>query len=524
LSGDRGAVELATAGAELLRHAREREAHGGLVEAIAAYDRTIEAAVRDGDEMVLAEALRRVAIVRHHRGDTARARQECRRSYSLARAIRNDVLAAEALNTLGGLDLTTGFLEDARHAFIRALELAEESMPLRARVEQNLGIVANIQGELDAALVHYRRSLDAYRAGNDQHGCAIAYNNLGMVSADRERWDEAEDYFRKCHGLALAVGDRYLQGLVLVNQAEVDVARQRFENGRRSAEQALLVFAELGATNGKSDAYRVIGSIYRETGRPALSESRLRTAVDLAEASGSVLAEAEAHRELALLFQGDGRNQDALRRLNTAHRLFRRLDARAELVYVGGKMAELEGTYRAVVRDWGRAIELRHRGTFGHSERVARHAVAVARALGLEPQQETAILLGAYLHDVGKTRIPPEVLQKEGVLSVEERELMRMHPIWGVELLHDVEFPWPLKSIIRWHHERYDGSGYPDGLEGDQIPLEAQVVGLVEVYDALLTQRQDGTRYSEAQARAFVAARRGVWWSAWVVDAFLKAC
>src|SRR5204863_204149 len=131
-------------------------------------------------------------------------------------------------------------------------------------------------------------------------------------------------------------------------------------------------------------AYRVLGMVFRETGRPALAEARLRPAIELALSAGAVLHEAEASRELALLHQAMGRNQEALTLLNAAHRLFGQLDARREQVHVNGKMAELEATYLAVVREWGQSIESADPYTFGHCERVARHGVAVARALGMD--------------------------------------------------------------------------------------------------------------------------------------------
>src|SRR5205807_8528377 len=145
-------------------------------------------------------------------------------------------------------------------------------------------------------------------------------------------------------------------------------------------------------------------------------------------------------RELALLYEAMGRNQDALRNLNAAHRLFRRLDARVDLVHVGGRMAELQGTYLGLVRKWGQSIESTDSYTYGHCERVARLAVAMARALRLDEGQETAVLLGAYLHDVGKVRLPYELLRKSGPLTREEVPVMQLHPVWGIELLAAVDF------------------------------------------------------------------------------------
>ena len=513
---------MARRGAEWLDEARGRERAGCISEAVECYESAIAAAEQGGEQAVLSEALRRLAIVRHHRDEPVQARALCRRSYDVARQIGHDVLAAEALNTLGGLDLTSGSLAEARSTLLQALELGGSSRELRARVEQNLGILANIQGELDEALTRYERSLEAYRRCEDPHGCAIAYHNLGMVSADRGLFDEADRYFRESRALAERTGDVYLRGLCFVNHAEVDVARQRFENARQNAEAALALFDQLGTRGAKADAYRVIGMIYRETSRPALAESRLRRAIELAAGAGSVLNEAEASRELALLYQAMGRNQEALRLLNVAYRLFRRLDARVDLVHVGGKVAELEGTYLAVVRGWGQSIESSDGYTFGHCERVAQKAVAVARVLGLDEEDETTILLGAYLHDVGKLRIPHEILHKPGPLTREELEVVQMHPIWGIELLADVEFPWDLKPIIRWHHERYDGTGYPDRLRGDEIPVSAQIVGILDVYDALTTARPHHPALLPDQAVEWIAGRQG-WWSGRVVEAFLTA-
>ncbi len=343
-----------------------------------------------------------------------------------------------------------------------------------------------------------------------------------MVSADRELFDDADNYFRESLALAERVGDVFLQGLCLVNHAEVDVARQRFENARQSAEAALAIFDQLGAGGPKADAYRVIGTVYRETGRPALAESRLHSAIELAVAAGSALSEAEATRELALLYQSQERNQEALRLLNAAHRLFRRLDARADLINVGGKVAELEAAYLAVVRAWGRSIESSDTYTFGHCERVARDAVTMARILGFDDHEETTILLGAYLHDLGQVRVPHEILHKRGRLSPEELAVVRKHTVWGVELLEDAEFPWDIKPILRSHHERWDGSGYPDGLRGDEIPLAAQIVGILDVFDALTTPRGYQAPMPKRQAIERIVERRG-WWSERVMAAFLKA-
>ncbi len=508
--------------AELLHEARSRERAACIPEAIRCYEGAISAAERSGEKPILAEALRRLAVVMHHRNESARARELCKRSYKVACDLKNDVLAAEALNTLGGLAVRMGDVEDARDNFRKALERGGHARELRARVELNLGVLANIRGELVDAVAHYERSVESYRATNDEHGCATAYVNLGIAHTDLRQYDWADSYFSKSFEIAERAGDAHLQGMCLVNHAEAHFLRDRYDEARRMAEAALAIFDQLDSRADKSEAYKMIGMVYRETGRPALAESRLRTAIELAVSAGSVLNEAEAARELARLMQAMGRNQDALTLLNTAHRLFGRLDARVDLVHVGGKVSELETTYFDVVREWGQSIESADSYTFGHCERVAQSALAVARGLVLDETAQTAIRLGAYLHDLGKVRVPHEILNKPGPLTREEFEVVQMHPIWGLELLAAVEFPWDLKPIIRWHHERYDGTGYPDRLRGDEIPVAAQIVGIVDVYDALTTARSYRPAMSHDAAMMEIEKCRA-WWSEAVYEAFLSS-
>jgi putative nucleotidyltransferase with HDIG domain len=513
-----GAVRRAS---DLVLGARERERAGCIPEAIEQYGIAISQAEADNEHSVLAEALRRLAAVRYQRGEREQARELCNRSYDVARGISDHHLAGEALNTLGVMLMQEGSLPEANQMFLRALKHGGDGRELIARVEQNLGVVANIKGELDQALSRYARSLEQYQSLGDEHGCALAFHNLGMVSADRQLFDDADGYFRQSLEIAERAGDVRLQGLCLLNHADVHVARQRFEDARKNAEASLVIFDQLGARDHKASAYRVIGVVYRETGRTALAESRLRSAIELSVACGSVLLEAESTRELAIVYQVMGRNQEALTLLNAAHRLFRRLDARIDLINVGGKVAELEGTYLAVVREWGQSIESSDSYTFGHCERVADNALAVAKALGLDETEQTTIRLGAYLHDLGKVKVPHEILNKPGPLTREEFEVVQMHPVWGIEMLANVEFPWDIKPIIRWHHEKYSGAGYPDRLRGDEIPLAAQIVGIVDVYDALTTTRSYRPAMTTEQALTEITKCRGSW-SDRVFDAFIR--
>ncbi len=508
--------------ATLLTDAKTHERTGCTAEAVEAYSAAILAAERANDHRIQAEALRRLAVMYHHQNQPEKARELSERSHAIARSVNDPVLAAEALNVLASFAFQTGFMEEAFARYNQALALAGSHSGLRARIEQNLGILATIHGDHTKALMHYRRALAAFEISGDEQGRASAYHNLGMVSADRGMWEDADRHFRQSLELTQSLGDLHLQGLGLLNHSEVHLALKRYEEARSNAEAALAIFDQLGARLDKADAYKVLGMVYRETGRHALAESRLRAAIEQAVSTSSILSEAEASRELALLYQVMGRNQEALRLLNAAHRLFIRLDARVDLVDVSTKVHRLEDTYFAVVRDWGQSIESSDSYTFGHCERVASYGVAVASEMGLDEDQQTTIRIGAYLHDLGKVRVPHEILNKPGKLTQEELRVIQMHPVWGLELLATVEFPWDIKPIIRWHHERYDGTGYPDRLRGDEIPVSAQIICIVDVFDALTTTRSYRPALSVAEALVKIEESRS-WWRPDVYQAFLGA-
>ena len=498
--------------AALLARSREAEQAGLLAVAQTALELAVARAEVERDAGAQSEALRRLAVVCHRLQESERAHRLVRQSERVARRASDQVLAAEALNTLAGFELELGEMGSAEERLREALTVGGgASAPLRARIEQNLGIIANVRGDHASALAHYERSLEAFETARDARGRAIAYNNLGLVSADRGEWERADRYFLACRGAAEKVGDVHLRGLALLNRTEVLIARHNLSDALQHAQQALQVFDQLGARLNKSNAYCTLGVIYREMGRTALAEARLRAAIDLAVQEGSALEEAEASRELAILLVQLGRNQDALRLMNTAHRLFGRLDARVDLVDVAGKMADLEQAYLAVVRRWGESIESADSYTHGHCERVADYAVAIASTLGLDASQRTTVQLGAYLHDVGKVRVPHEILNKPGALTAEEFAVMQQHPLFGIELLAEVEFPWDIKPMIRWHHEKRDGSGYPDGIGGDDIPVSAQIICAADVFDALTTTRSYRPAMSRAEALAVMTRTRRFW-------------
>jgi putative two-component system response regulator len=181
-------------------------------------------------------------------------------------------------------------------------------------------------------------------------------------------------------------------------------------------------------------------------------------------------------------------------------------------------------TAETVIMSLARTIEARDPYTEGHCERLARYAVLIGQRLGLPDEDLAALHRGGFLHDVGKIAIPDAILSKAGPLTEEERAQMRAHTTVGEHLCGELRALTRVRPIIRHHHERLDGSGYPDGLRGDAIPLLAQIIGVVDVFDALTTDRPYKAACSAGEAMAEL--RREVargWRSATIVDALASA-
>jgi putative nucleotidyltransferase with HDIG domain len=242
------------------------------------------------------------------------------------------------------------------------------------------------------------------------------------------------------------------------------------------------------------------GVVARERGDLAEAETRFASAREVAESRQDLLLAAEIAREQAELAWIQRRSQETLQHLNRAHRLFTQLRAGRSLADIDGRMARLETSFLDIVRRWSESIESADLYTRGHCDRVAEYACALAAESGFDERTLFWFRMGAILHDVGKIVVPVEVLNKPGALTPDEREIIERHPVAGVEILADIDFPWDILPMVRHHHERWSGGGYPDALAGPAIPLSARILCVADVYDALTSARPYRAAYSHARA------------------------
>jgi len=329
--------------ATLLSEARVWEQTGYVIEARAAYDRVIAAAMQQRDSAVLAEALRRRAVLVHQAGDSVAAEDGLQQSYAVARLAGDQLRAAEALNALGGLRIETGQLDRAQSVLEEAATLAEEAHALAARVAQNLGVIATIRGDRPSAALCYRRALVAYEELGDVHGRALAHHNLGMLAADGERWAEADSHFAACLGVARAAGDAHLEALCRVNRAEVQLAQGDTVAARAGVETARWIVDMTGKRSDLADIERVLALCDRAEGKLEQAETRLQQARTLASQLGAPLTAAEAAHELGRVYRAMNRGGEARYYLELALRGFTELGAETDAARTRAELSSMEG-------------------------------------------------------------------------------------------------------------------------------------------------------------------------------------
>ncbi len=187
------------------------------------------------------------------------------------------------------------------------------------------------------------------------------------------------------------------------------------------------------------------------------------------------------------------------------------------------KNAQLNRVFLSTIEALALAIDAKDQVTHGHIRRVQRYTMSLAESLGVKDEKLLdALRAAALLHDTGKLAVPEYILNKPGPLTASEFERMKVHAAVGADILRSIDFPYPVEPIVRHHHESWDGTGYPEGKKGQEIPLGARILSVVDCYDALTSDRPYRPRYSRPQAESVLRERRGTMYDPWVVDEFLR--
>jgi putative nucleotidyltransferase with HDIG domain/PAS domain S-box-containing protein len=187
-----------------------------------------------------------------------------------------------------------------------------------------------------------------------------------------------------------------------------------------------------------------------------------------------------------------------------------------------GYQQQIQQAMHQTIQAFSVMLEIRDPYTAGHQRRTADLAVAIAREMELDEQRIEGIRFGAMLHDIGNIQVPAEILIRPGRLSNAERSLVQGHTVAGYEILRNIDFPWPVADMVLNHHERMDGSGYPAGKKGATIPIEARIIAVADMVEAMLSHRPYRVAHSTADTMTELRAGRGIFYDEQVVDACLN--
>lgn len=481
--------------------------------------------LRDESEAAVASTiLRRVGRTYLDDGDVAAGMDCLEAALAVAEANENAGEIAHTINVMAISYWQRGLLEEGEELYLQAARMARLASDDRliAMIEQNLAVVASMRGDVATALQHHTSSLERYRALGLQEEIGRQLSNIGLAYFGVGRYQEAEGAYAEALAISRACGDAWTRLMVEVNRVALLIAQWNHSGAREVCDRILLEAGAIKETRLLAEAYKHCGVIARETGSLNESDAYLRVAYEQAMAREDLLLAAETAREQAELFLQLGRNRDTLQALSASHRLFTRLKARRELTDVSLRLRRLEHRFHDLVQKWAQDIESKDAYTHGHCERVADLACDIARDMGFDETTMFWFRVGALLHDVGKIVVPPEILNKAGPLTPDERGMMEQHPVAGVELLQDVEFPWDVIPMVRGHHERWDGHGYPDRLAGDVIPLAARILCVADVYDALTTHRPYRRAFEPIDALKLMEADAGRQFDPAILERFLR--
>jgi PAS domain S-box-containing protein len=198
------------------------------------------------------------------------------------------------------------------------------------------------------------------------------------------------------------------------------------------------------------------------------------------------------------------------------------IDNASLLEKLRNSLLELQLAYDETIEGWSRAMDLRDRETEGHAQRVTEMTLQIARAMGFSGEQLVHIRRGALLHDIGKLGVPDEILFKPAPLTEREWEIMRRHPQYAYDMLLPIEYLHPALEIPYCHHEKWDGTGYPRGLKGEEIPLAARIFAVADVYEALTSNRPYRKGWSKEEALEYIRQQSGKHFDPKVVEIFLQ--
>lgn len=509
-------------------------------------------AERANNDELTVDALNLLASIIDAKGEHQRALDMLNRARrKVLTADLGDELLAKIHTNIGGVHRTLGnhseALEHLKDAYDRFKAAAVNT---RASTSNLIGL-GNLYvriGKTDEAKKFFEEAREAAAASGDDLVVAAALNNLAGIALEIPEVSRAENLYKEALDMSVQGGSPRYQADNLDGLGRVYLARNDLQSAGDVLNQALQLSRQLGYREGQLDAGLGLATAQLGTGQTAQAIETLKESAALADEAGDREHLIRAHEKLSHALESIGdfegaltharrfheeenilyneqseehtrqltvkfelersRHQADMYRMQTQYLQEANEDAEAKVL---ARTRELEEAQIEIVTRLAVAAEYRDDATGAHTRRVGRNAAAIGFAMGFPERDLEVLFTAARLHDVGKIGIPDTILHKSGRLEPDEMELMRQHTeigarilsAGGSKLLHLTE------TISLWHHERFDGRGYPHGLEGEDIPVAARIVAVSDVLDALTHARPYKPAWPVSEALAEIASQRG---------------
>lgn len=356
-----------------------------------------------------------------------------------------------------------------------------------------------------------RMATNALKIASTEISKIKAHGNLGAAYLINGDLDEAKIHLTISYDLAIKAGDPFTQCISSIDLADFFIETQDVKRSVDTLQRALFLAQSTSNKQGMRDCHQRLYSIYRQQDD---WENALFHHENFSRIDKEIFNENSDKRI---------RNLEVLHRVNVLRESERKLSKKVseQTVELQHLISELEQAYETTLQGWAQALEFRDRETEGHSRRVTDLAITIGKDLGFSEEKLRHLYYGALLHDIGKMGIPDDILNKSGPLTQEEREVINQHPVYAYELLKKIRYLQPAIAIPYSHHENWDGTGYPQGLKGEEIPLEARIFSIIDHWDALTSDRPYRKTWSQEKTIEYIKSEKGKKFDPQLVDIVL---
>ncbi len=514
----------------------EGKSEGELVRCL---EKEVKSAERSGDREKELGILLKIANILIQRG-------EIRKSVSYIETVRNRIenlkdgeYKARMCLRLGRLyqeieryDKALFFYREAENLLTPYDSKNIEANKLLINIKNNKAVIFLFQGnveeairQLEGVVLIYENS--TFKTVKETKIYISALANLGNIYHELNNSNKALYYFEKAKeklsDLVISnkdvIGKKVAFG-VYINLSHLYVHERKLESAKRLLKLARKNFPP-NYRLSKIHYLIVLSKFWMEKGNYDHAVKILQKAQKLGNETKHEYVEGLILNELGIFYKTIGDYQNALINLIKARNFFQKI--KFYKARVKNTIDEIEGNFIKIASQWGAKVELKDPYTLGHSARTTYYAFLIGKRLLDDELSLKGLLIGGFLHDIGKLKIDDKILLKRGKLTPEERKEIEKHPVYAIEQLKNIEFPWKnVKDCILYHHEKYNGTGYPEGLKGEQIPLCARIIAVADVFDALTTDRPYRSALSWQEALSFIQENKGKYFDPVVVDTFAE--